>query len=110
MNPIIKYLSPIDKPTKMCYTYNMAEITTSLDWAEVSIQLETAAKRMKRYGPEMLRMSAAIGHMVKRLSEEEINCRRQGKQTRQHKELVAKINEEIHNFEMYLTFGVLLSG
>ena len=88
----------------------MAEITTSLDWATVSIQLESAAKKMKRYGPEMLKMSAAIGSMVKKLSEEEINCRRQGKQTRQHKELLAKINEEIANFERYLTFGVLLSG
>lgn len=88
----------------------MTEINTSLDWAKVSIQLETAAKRMKRYGPEMLKMSNAIGAMVKKLSEEEINCRRQGKQTRQHKELLAKINEEITNFERYLTFGVLLAG
>lgn len=88
----------------------MTEINHSLEWASVSIQLESAAKKMKRYGPEMLRMSAAIGHMVKKLSEEEINCRRQGKQTRQHKELLTKINEEIANFERYLTFGVLLSG
>ena len=88
----------------------MAEIITSLDWAEVSIQLENAAKRMKRYGPEMLQMSANIGTMVKKLSEEEINCRRMGKQTRQHRELVAKINQEIAQFEQYVTFGVLLSG
>ena len=88
----------------------MAEITTSLDWAQVSIELESAAKKMKRYGPEMLKMSAAIGSMVKKLSEEEINCRRQGRQTRQHQELLAKINKEIQHFEQYLTFGVLLSG
>lgn len=88
----------------------MAEINHSLEWAEVSIQLETAAKRMKRYGPEMLQMISNIGLMVKKLSEEEINCRRHGRQTRYHKELLDKINEEIHNFEMYLTFGVLLSG
>lgn len=88
----------------------MTEITTSLDWDKVSIDLENAAKRMKRYGPEMLQMSSNIGIMVKRLSEEEINCRRQGRQTRQHQELLTKINEEIANFERYLTFGVLLSG
>lgn len=88
----------------------MAEITTSLDWNKVSIELESAAKKMKRYGPEMLKMSAAIGSMVKKLSEEEINCRRQGRQTRQHQELLAKINKEIQHFEQYLTFGVLLSG
>ena len=88
----------------------MAEITTSLDWAEVSIQLESAAKKMKHYGPDMLKMSNGIAAMVKKLSEEEVNCRRMGRQTRQHKELVAKINEEIANFERYLTFGVLLNG
>lgn len=88
----------------------MAEITTSLDWASVSIELENAAKRMKRYGPEMLQISSNIGDMVKRLSEEEINCRRMGKQTRQHQELLTKINQEILQFEQYITFGVLLSG
>ena len=94
----------------MCYTSGMAEINHSLEWAAVSIQLESAAKKMKRYSPDMLKMSAGIESMVKKLSEEEINCRRQGKQTRQHKELLAKINEEIANFERYLTFGVLLAG
>jgi hypothetical protein len=48
--------------------------------------------------------------MVKKLSEEEINCRRQGKQTRKHKELLAEINQEIAHYEQYLTFGVLLNG
>ena len=48
--------------------------------------------------------------MVKALSEEEINCRRQSKQTQKHRELLAKINEEIANYERYITFGVLLSG
>ena len=88
----------------------MTEITTSLDWDKVSIDLENAAKRLKRYGPEMLKMSSNIGVMVKQLSEEEINCRRHSRQTRQHQELLTKINEEIANFERYLTFGVLLSG
>ena len=57
----------------------MAEIITSLDWAELSIQLENAAKKMKRYGPDMLRMSNGIAAMVKKLSEEEIVCRRMGR-------------------------------
>ena len=88
----------------------MAEITQSLDWAEVQIALEAPAHKMKRYTSDMLKMSSAIGHMVKRLSEEEITCRRMGRQTRKHKELLAKINEEIANYEAYLTFGVLLNG
>ena len=29
----------------------MTEITTSLDWDKVSIDLENAAKRLKRYSP-----------------------------------------------------------
>jgi hypothetical protein len=88
----------------------MAEITQSLDWARVQIELEAPAHKMKTYTGDMLKMSSAIGHMVKRLSEEEINCRRQGRQTQRHKELLAKINEEIGNYEQYLTFGVLLNG
>ena len=94
----------------MCYTAFMAEITQSLDWAEVQIALEAPAHKMKTYTGDMLKMSNAIGSMVKKLSEEEINCRRQGKQTKKHQELLAKINEEIANYERYLTFGVLLNG
>jgi hypothetical protein len=48
--------------------------------------------------------------LVKNLSEEEINCRRQGRQTRKHQELLTKINEEINMYEQMLTFGVLLNG
>jgi hypothetical protein len=88
----------------------MAEITQSLDWAQVQIALEAPAHKMKRYTNDMLKMSNAIGYMVKKLSEEEINCRRQGKQTQRHKELLTQINQEIVNYEQYLTFGVLLSG
>lgn len=88
----------------------MAEITTSLDWGKVQIALEAPAHKMKRYTGDMLKMSDAIGHMVRKLSEEEINCRRQGKQTQKHKELLAEINHEIANYEQYLTFGVLLNG
>ena len=88
----------------------MAEITQSLDWAQVQIELEAPAHKMKKHTNDMLKMSNAIGHMVKRLSEEEINCRRQGKQTQKHRELLAEINQEIANYEQYLTFGVLLNG
>jgi len=88
----------------------MAEINTSLDWAQVQIALEAPAHKMKRYTNDMLKMSNAIGYMVKKLSEEEINCRRQGRQTQKHRELLVEINQEIANYEQYLTFGVLLSG
>ena len=88
----------------------MAEITQSLDWAEVQIALEAPAHKLKRYTGDMLKMSKAIGTMVKKLSEEEITCRRMGRQTRKHKELLEQINQEIAHYEQYLTFGVLLNG
>ena len=94
----------------MCYTCIMAEITQSLDWAAVQIALESPAYKLKRYTGDMLKMSKAIGHMVKKLSEEEILCRRMGRQTRKHKELLEQINQEIAHYEQYLTFGVLLNG
>ena len=94
----------------MCYTCIMAEITQSLDWAEVQIALEAPAYKLKRYTGDMLKMSKAIGAMVKNLREEEITCRRMGRQTRKHQELLAEINQEIAHYEQYLTFGVLLTG
>ena len=88
----------------------MAEITQSLDWAKVQIALEAPAHKLKRYTHDMLKMSNAIGHMVKKLSEEEITCRRIGRQTQKHKELLEQINQDIAQYEQYLTFGVLLNG
>ena len=88
----------------------MAEIRTSLEWAKVQIALEAPVRRLNKYSGEMLRISNNIGDMVKLLSEEEINCRRQGRQTRKHQELLTKINLEIANYEQMITFGTLLAG
>ena len=88
----------------------MTEINHSLEWTEVQIALERPAKKLKRYSNEMLQISTNIGRLVKQLSEEEINCRRQGRQTRKHQELLMKINGEINMYEQMLTFGVLLNG
>jgi len=88
----------------------MTEINHSLEWTEVQIALERPAKKLKRYSNDMLQISTNIGRLVKQLSEEEINCRRQGRQTRKHQELLMKINGEIDMYEQMLTFGVLLNG
>lgn len=85
-------------------------IQTSMDWADVQRRIELPVHKMKRYSHEMWNISHNIGLMVKELSKEEINCRRQGKQTRNHKEMVDKINEEIANYERMVTFAVLLAG
>lgn len=81
-----------------------------MDWAEVQQRIEAPIHKMKKYSHEMWNISHNIGLMVKDLSKEEINCRRQSKQTRLHKEQVDKINEEIANYERMLTFAVLLAG
>lgn len=86
------------------------KIQTSLDWAEVQQRIEAPIRSMKQYSHEMWNISHNIGLMVKDVSKEEINCRRQGKQTRLHKELVDKVNEEIANYERMMTFAVLLAG
>ena len=86
------------------------QIQTSVDWPQVQTQLEAPTRRMKKYSGEMLKVSRNIGLMVSELSKEEINCRRMGRQTSNHKQMVDKINEEIANYERMLTFAVLLAG
>ena len=86
------------------------QLHSSLDWPEVQTALEAPLHKMKKYTNEMWNISHNIGLMVKELSKEEINCRRQQKQTRIHKETLAKINEEITNYERMITFAVLLAG
>ena len=86
------------------------QIQTSMDWADVQTAIEAPVYRMKKYTTEMFKVSRNIGLMVVELSKEEIECRRMQKQTRKHKEIVDKINEEIANYERMLTFAVLLAG
>lgn len=86
------------------------QIHSSLDWPTVQTALEAPLHRMKKYTNEMWNISHNIGLMVKELSKEEINCRRHQKQTRIHKEMLDKINEEITNYERMITFAVLLAG
>jgi PP-loop superfamily ATP-utilizing enzyme len=88
----------------------MSEIQSSLDWPAVQTAMEAPLHKMKKYTHEMWNISHNIGLMVKDISKEEINCRRHQKQTRLHKELVDKVNEEIANYERMITFAVLLAG
>lgn len=86
------------------------KIQTSLDWPDVQKRIEAPLHKLKKYTHEMWNISHNIGLMVKDISKEEINCRRHQKQTRLHKELVDKVNEEIANYERMMTFAVLLTG
>jgi PP-loop superfamily ATP-utilizing enzyme len=86
------------------------QIQSSLDWPAVQTALEAPLHKMQKYTHEMWNISHNIGLMVKDLSKEEINCRRYQKQTRIHKEMLAKINEEITNYERMITFAILLAG
>jgi PP-loop superfamily ATP-utilizing enzyme len=86
------------------------QIQSSLDWPVVQTALEAPLHRMKKYTHEMWNISHNIGLMVKELSKEEINCRRQQRQTRLHAEQLAKINASIADYERMITFAVLLAG
>jgi len=86
------------------------KIQSSLDWPTVQTAIEAPLHKMKKYTHEMWNISHNIGLMVKDISKEEINCHRHQKQTRLHKELVDKVNEEIANYECMITFAVLLAG
>jgi hypothetical protein len=88
----------------------MNEIQSSLDWPEVQTALEAPVYKINKFGGELRKMSDNISSMIKALSIEEIECRRQQKQTRKHKELLDKINEYIADYERNLTFAVLLAG
>ena len=88
----------------------MAKINHSLEWNQVQMQLEQSARRTGKHTDDMIRVSQNIGFMVIELSKEEVNCRRAGKQTKKHIELLAKINDEIANYEQMLTFATLLGG
>jgi len=86
------------------------QIQTSMDWAKVQTNIEAPVYKMKRYNHEMFKVSRNIGYMISALSKEEVNCRKLGKQTERHKEMLDKINEEIANYERMITFAVLLAG
>lgn len=86
------------------------QIQSSLDWPKVQTALEAPLHKMKKYTNEMWNISHNIGLLVRELSKEEINCRRYQKQTRLHAEQLARINEEIANYERMITFAVLLAG
>lgn len=88
----------------------MTGITTSMDWASVQDNIEAPVRKLKRYNGQMFKISKNIGLMVAELSKEEINCRKIGKQTAKHREMLARINKEIESYETMITFGVLLNA
>ena len=88
----------------------MSELQTSLDWPAMQTAMEAPAYKINKFSGELRQMSDNIGGMIKALSIEEIECRRQQKQTRKHRELLDKINEYISDYERNLTFAVLLAG
>ena len=88
----------------------MSELQSSLDWPAMQTAMEAPAYKINKFSGELRQMSDNIGGMIKALSIEEIECRRQQKQTRKHRELLDKINEYISDYERNLTFAVLLAG
>jgi F0F1-type ATP synthase gamma subunit len=87
----------------------MEKIQSSLDWAEKKAELENLASKSGKHRIQMKKIVNNISEMISDLSREEINCRRKGKQTATHAEILDNINKEIGNFESLMTFGLLLN-
>lgn len=86
------------------------EITTSLDWQKVKAELISKAEATGKYQREMKKIVENLELMIWDLSKEEVECRRQQKQTKRHQEMITKINQEINSYEQMITFGTLLNG
>jgi hypothetical protein len=86
----------------------MAEISTSLDWTHVQQELESTVRGLGKYSADMLQVSKNITVMVQELSKEEIQCRRLGRQTLRHRELLSQTNQQIQQLEQMITFATLL--
>jgi len=88
----------------------MYAISNSLEWSDVRTKLESHARTLGPHGKKLLTIVGNISKMVSDLSREEINCRRHGRQTIRHRELLANINQEIDAYEKMITFGTLLGN
>jgi len=58
---------------------------------------------------DLRRMWNNAANINKEISQEQVNCRRLGKDTVQLKELQAKLGEALDHLESYLTFASLLT-
>jgi hypothetical protein len=86
------------------------QIETSLDWQTVYPKLIKLAEGTGEHQKDMKKIVKNLETMVTELSIEEVECRRKQQQTKKHKEIVTRINEEIVNYEQMITFGTLLNG
>ena len=87
-------------------------VKTSLDWDPIATELRGkmhAAPAVCR--KDLARMIGTIVGMVQRLGQEEVELRRNKKDTGpKHQDLVERINEAIDDFEKWLMFAYLSHG
>jgi len=87
-------------------------VRTSLDWDNVSAhlrgQMHTAPAVCRK---DLARMIGAIEGMVQRLANEEVELRRNRKDTSaKHQDLLDRINQAIDDFEKWLMLAHLQHG
>lgn len=83
------------------------QIDSSLDWPEVSAQLRKIGRNAAN-DPRLVRVLANIGKDVTKLSNMEVDARRNKRPPNlQYKELLSKINESITELEMLLMIAAL---
>ncbi len=87
-------------------------VQTSLDWDNVSAhlrgQMHTAPPTCRK---DLARMIGAIEGIVQRLANEEVELRRNRKETSaKHQDLLGRINQAIDDFEKWLMLAHLQHG
>jgi hypothetical protein len=96
---------------KRCYTCVM-RVQNSLDWNKVSsdlrAQMHSAPVLCRK---DLARMIGSIEGLVQKLGSEEVELRRNRKESSpRHQELLAQINESINEYEKWLMLALLQYG
>ena len=90
----------------LTYTVNMQEFQNRIDLVEQGRnQLSTWVARR-----DMGKLLGNCETLLKKLSQESVNCRRFHKETLRYKELAAELDTLLSHCEQHLTFAALLSS
>jgi hypothetical protein len=82
------------------------QITSSLDWDGVRSKLRQNGYKVGA-DPKFSKMLTHLDNLVRTLSNMEVDIRRTRKIPNTYHELIAKINDEIHEVEMILMMSAL---
>lgn len=87
-----------------------SEIQTSLEWQQARKKIITVLYKLNldtETEHDACRTIILLDRLVTELSKEEINCRRNNKQTQKHKEILIQVNTHINEINRVITFASL---